>query len=1266
MRSGYAALVLGSLMLQKDLSGGPSLRTRTAREADGKDGPVGFCPEGNLLSQFQHMLCSQGFCWISETTWGFPLAGAVLLLLWLGFEIWTSSCLARWQAQRRQPVATESHAAQPSSPLPEAACEKDFPATQAKHSSCICGKQLTPDSESYELPCQVHRHPYEPCQTPRSVCQDENLYQKYLPCPPPLLRTTLILPKHSSSSSSHSSSGSSSCLPLLKHLNLCCCMATDASWTMHDSLDASEASSSDSSSSESETLYFLKKKKQRGSSFIPLFPERFSEIKGAPLLPESHPEIKGVQQTSFAQINFVQSSTFEKEDHVILVEKSLEIRMGPLPAPTAPGSLPRLRIGDKEEAGEKPSPLSLLDQMAIQSLDLRVKEQKEEVAKTTEKSTPKPSSEKEEEPTPQKVAADPAGALPPNSEEVPTVLKGMDEKSRNFLEFHIKKKMVQRRCGVPTVVINSVNQFQSVKKKSFHRDLKKTMQNVLLIPRDVEAPAHPPLLPRNAMAIYMKSIQEPPRGKGYYVFHKANPEEIRKVGFPAPEKTLGLKPRDSQRSQRNDVLLSVEPEKLRKLLFHLTVKMVEIQKGAFPEMVEDSLCTFSILSVKPLPKLIRFGNKISRPKHLSLTFLAKEALCIIDFNISHKYMVFTWGIQTLHSKPPEKATPGLSKATQCPSSPEKGVPQKPPIPILVLKTPRKGASTPGGPESKQILLIPKPQGPRIAPLTPAEEPQDVQFTELFKQSCLAPSTSSKKAEGPPPQSLAMHLRGVSIQETEAPGEGIQPKKTAFAMPCPKSQGAADKGSPSTKQEAPGEKRTLKAANLQEELQDRLTDLPAPLKEGEKEDGKEAGNKKEGDQQGEPEGLLPYRALLPTFKKGAGAGSKKEADEQAKPYRAVPPSPEKGASKRDGDKRGELEGTMHYSSTTAGTGSKTGENQQAELEGSMHYRALPVPSAERGANKRYGDDCEELEGTIRYRAPSETSKKVATAGSQGDADRPAELEGSLRYASTGAGARSKKGRDAQAELEGTLHYRALPTSAEKGAREEHRPAELEGTMRCSALPQPAAEAGAVAVAVRAAAEGAGSAQRFPTRASKAGAQTDGKGAAGLKEVRTARKGRERAPRGEDLSLSVGLQAAGSQRDAPPTRASLFLRLHLTREKLHLHLQKRLEAALRPRQRAGLNLRVETGAGKRRGPPLPRPFCYACSAPERRGAAGRTVCWALPQRILDMSGGRVPQVARLERRPGEPRRGGPRRPARRRRGAGQARQGETAPGAIKPFA
>ncbi|KAG8145865.1 hypothetical protein E2320_012323 [Naja naja] len=913
--------------------------------------------------------------------------------------------------------------------------------------------------------------------------------------------------------------------------------------------------------------------------------------------------------------------------------------MGPLPAPTAPGSLPRLRVGDKEAAGEKPSPLPLLDQMAIQCLDFRVKEQQEELAeKTTEKSSPKPSSEKEEEPTqPFKVTADPAGGLPPgNWEEVPAVLKAMDEKRRNFLEFHIKKKMVQRRCGVPTVVINSVNRFQSVGKKSFRENLKKTMQNVLLIPSEAEVPVRPALLPRNATAIYMKSLQEPPGAKGHYLFHKANPEEIRKVGcFPAPEEELGLKPRDSQRSQRNCILLSVEPEKLRKLFFHLTVKMVEIQKEAFPEMVEDSLRTFNILSVKPLPKPIRFGNKISRPKPLSLAFMAQEALCIIDFNISHKYMVFTWGIPTPHSKPMEKATRSLSKAAH-------RVPQKPPVPILVLKTPRKGASSPGGPESKQILLIPKPpqlQAPRRARLAPAEEPQEVQFTDLFKQSCLAPGAPFKKARGAPSRSLARSLArplgDAPTQErvqTEAPGEA------ALARHCPESQGATGKGSPSTKPEAPGDGKTRTlpraAANLQEELQDRpcSTDLPAPLKEGEKGAAKEAGSKEGGGRQEEPEGPLPYGA--------------------------VPPSLERGPSRRDAGRQGELEGTMHYASTPpqtrAGTGSRKGEHQQAELEATMHYRALP-PSPEKGPRQRHGDEQGELEGTICYRAPSETPKKGAATGRPRDADRAAELEGRLRYAA-GPETGSRKGGDGQAELEATMHYSARSPSTEKGAREGGALAELGGT--------------AEAEGQRAAEERARSAQRFPARASEAGAQSsgqaDGKEAAALKEGRTARKGREGTPRGEALALSVGLRSAGSRRDAPRTRASLFLQLDLAREKLHLRLQKRLEAALRPRQRAGLSLRVETGAGKRRGPPPARPFCYACPAPERRGAAVRTVCWALPQRILDMSGGRVPQVARLERRPGEPRRSGPRRPDRQRRGAGQGRPGEAAPGAIKPFA
>ncbi|KAK9393019.1 hypothetical protein NXF25_016281 [Crotalus adamanteus] len=826
--------------------------------------------------------------------------------------------------------------------------------------------------------------------------------------------------------------------------------------------------------------------------------------------------------------------------------------MGPLPAPTATSSLPRLRIGDKEEVGEKPSPLPLLDQMAIQCLDFRVKEQKEELAKTTEKSDTEPSSQKEEEATQPKATADPAGGMPPDSEEAPTVLKAMDEK----------------------------------------------------------------------------------------------------------------------------------------------MKMVEIQKGAFPEMVENSLRTFSIVSIKPLPKLIRFGNKLLRPKDLSLVFVAKEALCIIDFNISHKYMVFTWGIPKLHSRLTEKATPALSEATQCPSGPVKEIPQKPPAPILVLKTPRKRATTPRGAESKQILLIPKPQVPRIIPLAPAKRPQDVQFTDLFKQRSLAPSTPSKKAKGSPHWSLAVLLRDVPTQkhfEAEAPGEGIQSKKVALAMPSSESQGAVGKDSISIKQEALEEKttegkiRTLKAANLQEKLKDRpcSTDLPAPLKKGAKADGKDAGSEEDGDHQEEQEGPLHYTALPPTTKKGAE--NKKDGDERGElegtmPCRAVPLSPEKGGSKRDEGRPAELEGRMRYTSTTetrAGTESKTNEDQQAELEGRVHYR----PSSEKGASKKDGDEQGELEGIMCYRALPGTPKKGAATGSERDGGRPAELEGKMRYVSTaetGAGTGSKKDGDHQGELEGTLHYLALPLAPKKGARDGDRPAELEGMMRYSAIPKQAAQAEGEGTA----AGRARSAQRFPARAapsspspreaaageSLAGAKSrgeaDGKAAAGFKEARTSRKGRERAPRGDALALSLGVQAVGRQRDAPITRASLFLQLDLTKEKLNLHLQKRLEAALRPRQRAGLSLRVGTGAGKERGPPPHRPFCYVCMAPERRGAAVRTGCWALPQRILDMSDGRVPQVARLERRPREPRRGGPRRPARRRRrGAGQARPGEAR--AIKPW-
>ncbi|KAM6423772.1 leucine-rich repeat transmembrane protein CCDC168 isoform 1-T3 [Liasis olivaceus] len=1066
-------------------------------------------------------------------------------------------------------------------------------------------------------------------------------------------------------------------------MSLRCRAARDASPTILGSSDVSETNSSDSSSSESEDLYL--KKGKRGPSFIPLLPEKCPEIKGPPLLPERRPEIKGAPRTSFAQINILQSSTVEKKDHIVLVEKSFEICMGAMPASMATTSPPRLMIADKEETGDKPLGLPLLDQMAFQCLDIRVKEQKEKPCNTTEKSTPKTSSQKEGEPTKPNVTTDSAGTLP-DSEKIPFVLKAMDEKSRGFLEFHIKKKMVQRRCGVPTMVTKSVNQFQSLK-NPFRVDPKRPTQNVLLIPSNAEAPAHLHLPPRNAMAVYVKSLQVSPRTKGYYIFHKVDPEEIRKGAFSTPGKKPGLKTRDSQRTQRNYVLFSVEPEKLRKLLFHLTVKMVEIQKGAFPETVENSFRIFNILSVKPLPKLIHFGNKIPRPKHLSLSFVAREALCIIDLNISHKYVVYTWGIPTLHSKSMEKTTSGISKPMEHPTSTEEKVSQKPHTPVMVLKSPKRRPSSPGI-ELKQILLIPEPQKPQgsLFPCpAPAEEPQDVYFTDLFKQTTLAPGVPSENDEHPP-RSLAVSLRDTTTQqrtETDIKGEGIQLKKAVLVLPLNKRQGPAGRNNTSTKHGAVMEKttdgkiRTLKDANLQEELQDRTcsTDFPAPLKKGVKADGKEAGSKEDGNQQAGVEGMLRYTALPPSREKGARTGSKEDGNQQAElegtlRYAALPPSREKGArtgSKEDGNQQAELEGTLRYAALPpsrekgARTGSKEDGNQQAELEGTLRYTALP-PSREKGArtgSKEDGNQQAELEGTLRYAALPPSREKGARTGSKEDGNQQAELEGTLRYAALppsrekGARTGSKEDGNQQAELEGTLRYAALPPSREKGARtgskeDGNQQAELEGTLRYAA----GAEAdGEITVA-----EQARSGQRFSDRVvpssgstkdaaageRKAGAkaargsQKEAEGRrpscgppktrakaggkeAGLKRARAGQKGTERAPRGEGLSLSLGARVA---------RASLFFELDVAREKLNLHLQEKVEAALRPRQSAGLRLSVQAGPGPPPRPRPRRPFCYVCMPPDGRGAALRTVCWALPQRILDMSGGRVPQVARFE--------------------------------------
>lgn len=195
---------------------------------------------------------------------------------------------------------------------------------------------------------------------------------------------------------------------------------------------------------------------------------------------------------------------------------------------------------------------------------------------------------------------------------------------------------------------------------------------------------------------------------------------------------------------------------------------------------------------------------------------------------------------------------------------------------------------------------------------------------------------------------------------------------------------------------------------------------------------------------------------------------------------------------------------------------------------------------------------------------------------------------------------------------------------------------EALLQRAAFPEPRPKDKAARPGLGTRVEGGAKADGKRTEAEK-GAGADGKGMLPETCVEGDGNGREEAE-----------AKSWQEEESPITHTSIFLELELKKEKLNLHLKKRLGAPLLPQQRAALELSVDidrapTSRKAKRAAPQPgssgpetqgkasRPFCYVCMPLDDTGSEVKTVCWDLPRWILDMNGHRVPQVARFEKSP-----------------------------------
>lgn len=896
---------------------------------------------------------------------------------------------------------------------------------------------------------------------------------------------------------------------------------------------------------------------------------------------------------SFAQINILQG--YQQEDQVVLVAKSLAIRLGRGSAERAQSALPPPLPPPAQEGAEEEEPpeLSFMQDKSLRLIDDSIRQKnlqahalqslQDSVRHSILRAGARASAD-----------APLARLLPP-----PDAQDGVGEDGRQRLELHVQKKMVQRRFGLPSVVTASVRLFQALT-SPFPGEQSAGSR------RHAPKP-EPALVPRDAR------------------------QSRARLSLPS---ALGAPPAQPPGGRRCPISASLPPEEARQLAFHTVVKALEVQLGAFPALVEQSSRLLESLSAGSLPKPILLGSKTERLKPPSLPFLTQEALSIVDLNVSHKCLL---SARTLSAQDLQAAVrTACQEPPACNGGSVQRVPSTTPGPPRGAEPPPALGELPGD--------SPPPPPPPEAPATPPspskpQGPEDRPTEGGPAELCSSPSPYLPEAPVPEPGQAARPTSTALVAVPQAMGApcpfllpplawGEDPGPFPSTLVLPPPSGSAEPRGPEDevpvavlqKLGAPWPVRvpTKAAPRREEDAGKAAAQKPGPPRQVQFQDATIPGLALDFCSWVTPGTPCPSLSSLVTST--TSCSSEAEAGVAAS---WSPDVPQQGPVQE-----APIPGAEGPLSAPGPRDSPPSGPPRASRSSSSMLLSTTVPSSsalgrpEEAATKDRSQ--EPQEGRVQQATPSELGP-----GLEGRPPGPGALKSSGSLPVTAKALRP---------VPPTLFAAPPPSSPfPRGSEEDaaKKPCvSQEAALPRAAYPEPRPRD-------KAACPGAGTSV-------EGGAKADGKRTEAETGAGPAGRGAPAAPwaegDGNGRAESKGWQ---EEEDRPVTHTSILLELELKKEKLNLHLKKRLGAPLLPQQRAALELSVDVDRppGSRKAkraapqPPPPgpeaqgkpsRPFCYVCMPLDDSGSGVKTVCWDLPRWILDLNGHRVPQVARFEKR------------------------------------
>ncbi|XP_055493389.1 uncharacterized protein LOC129698331 [Leucoraja erinacea] len=212
----------------------------------------------------------------------------------------------------------------------------------------------------------------------------------------------------------------------------------------------------------------------------------------------------------------------------------------------------------------------------------------------------------------------------------------LSDEYKQILDRNIKKRIINRKWGLPKVISASLFQFMATP----------IGKGFILPSKDIS----------ESNITYSNNLD-----KSYEIFSQGTNLRL-KGGTLLPqyenaEMTL-------HKVEEIITNLHLMPECKHNLNMNLTKQCLESKINCIPKLVKDLYkITYSLMSKKQLPKIIVPGRGLNKTRSAYIPFVEQYAVDRIDMNLKHRQLLYLWGLQTISEKSMEMM---ISKAPPLP------------------------------------------------------------------------------------------------------------------------------------------------------------------------------------------------------------------------------------------------------------------------------------------------------------------------------------------------------------------------------------------------------------------------------------------------------------------------------------------------------------------------------------------------------------------------------------------------------------------------